>query len=95
MGGALGASRVLVAVEEHGRGRQVLRFRVRPRVPRLLGPALVALVVTSAAAAHAGAWPAAAVLVPVAVAAAVAAVAECGMATAAALRAIADEGVAA
>jgi hypothetical protein len=32
-GGVLGAARMRMAVEEHGRGRQLLRFRVWPRLP--------------------------------------------------------------
>ena len=60
--GALAAIRVLMATEEHGAGRQLLRFRIRPRVsPVWL--VLVALGISGgvgAAASHA--WPAALVL---------------------------------
>jgi hypothetical protein len=34
LGGALGAVRVRTAIEEHGGGRQLLRVRAWPRVPR-------------------------------------------------------------
>jgi GT2 family glycosyltransferase len=60
--GVLGAVRVLMATEEHGAGRQLLRFRIRPRVPPVwLG--LVALgLAGSAAAAVSQAWVAAVTL---------------------------------
>jgi GT2 family glycosyltransferase len=57
--GALGASRVLLAPEEHGAGRQLLRFRIYPWVP----PAWLVLAVLSLAlgvlAATGGVWLAA------------------------------------
>jgi GT2 family glycosyltransferase len=88
-GGALGAARLLTAVEEHGRGRQLTRCRVRPRVPRALAPVVVVLAAAGGLAAAQAAWLAAVILLFVAVALATAAVCECGIATAAALRAVA------
>jgi GT2 family glycosyltransferase len=60
--GALGAIRVLMAMEEHGAGRQLLRFRVHPRVSPIW-MILVALGISGgvgAAASHA--WTAALIL---------------------------------
>lgn len=34
-GGLLGAVRLLMAIEEHGSGKQLLRFRLRPRISRM------------------------------------------------------------
>jgi hypothetical protein len=87
-GGALGAARVITTIEEHGRGRQLMRCRIRPRAPRLLAPAVVALAVTGAVALHQQAWFAGAALTALAVTLVTAAVCECGIATASALRAV-------
>jgi O-antigen biosynthesis protein len=60
--GALGAVRILLATEEHGGGRQLLRFRLSPRVSSVW-LTFAALVVGSAAGAGAGrAWLVAACL---------------------------------
>jgi GT2 family glycosyltransferase len=57
--GVLGAVRVLMATEEHGAGRQLLRFRLRPRVsPVWLALVALALAVGAGAAAS-QAWVAA------------------------------------
>jgi GT2 family glycosyltransferase len=57
--GVLGAVRVLMATEEHGAGRQLLRFRIQPWVPPMW-LVLVALgLVSGAGAAVSGAWVAA------------------------------------
>jgi hypothetical protein len=54
--GSLGASRILLAPEEHGGGRQLLRFRIYPWVP----PAWLTLgalsLAAGAGAAIGGAW---------------------------------------
>jgi hypothetical protein len=86
--GALGAARLRTVVEEHGRGQQLVRHRISPRVPRALPFAVAALGMTAAAAAHAAAWLAAAALAATAVGLGVATVAECGIAVAGALRAL-------
>jgi hypothetical protein len=86
--GPLGAARLRTVVEEHGRGYQLVRHRISPRVPRALPFAVVALGVNAAAAAHAAAWLAAGALSAAAAGLAVAAVAECGIAMAGALRAL-------
>jgi GT2 family glycosyltransferase len=81
-GGMLGAARLRMAVEEHGLGRQLVRFRIWPR-PSHAGLALAAVFSAIAAgAALDGAWAAAAILgsIPVLVAAHMAA--ECTAATA-------------
>jgi glycosyltransferase involved in cell wall biosynthesis len=61
-GGLLGRARILTAVEEHGHGSQLVRFRLRPRPARgaMLSSALLAAV--AIAAASDGASNAAAVL---------------------------------
>jgi glycosyltransferase involved in cell wall biosynthesis len=87
-GGALGAARLRTALEEHGRGRQVLRYRIWPVVPREL-PAIVALLLASGASAV---WQLAffvgVALFAVGVLLVTAAIAECGIATAGLLSAI-------
>jgi hypothetical protein len=87
-GGALGGARIVAAVEEHGRGRQLMRCRLWPRIPRALVPVLASLAASAGAAVHAGALVAGAVLATAAVMLAVAAVAECGMAVAGVLAAL-------
>jgi hypothetical protein len=61
-GGVFGSARASMAVEEHGAGKQLLRFRCSPQ-PGLVGVALaVALALLSAAAAVDEAWVAVAVI---------------------------------
>jgi GT2 family glycosyltransferase len=62
LSGPLGAARVRMAVEEHGAGRQLMRFRSWPRPSR--GGLIVALVLVSLAVAAGldGAWPGCALL---------------------------------
>jgi hypothetical protein len=84
--------RVLFAVEEHGRGRQLLRCRLRPRVPRFVLGGLVLGVAGVAAAVASGAWVAAAALAFAATVLATATVAECGLASAAVLAALEEAG---
>jgi glycosyltransferase involved in cell wall biosynthesis len=81
----LGAARLRMAVEEHGLGRQLVRFRVWPKpstVAIVLGLLLSSL---AAAAALDGAWPGAVILASTAVAVAARVVQECGGATGALL----------
>jgi glycosyltransferase involved in cell wall biosynthesis len=54
--GMLGAARVTMAVEEHGAGKQLLRFRIEPRLP--VGPTVAfgCLVLAAAGAAYSHAW---------------------------------------
>jgi O-antigen biosynthesis protein len=78
-GGPCGAARVRLAIEEHGEGRQYLRFRVWPKLRRglalsLLGGALAALALAD------GAWLAGGVLTACALAIPFAALRECGRA---------------
>jgi hypothetical protein len=60
--GLLAGVSAVTTVEEHGRGRQLLRFRVRPRPATLTSALLVVLLGAGIAAAIASAWAAAAVL---------------------------------
>ena len=50
-GGILGGARLLMAIEEHGAGQQLVRFRMSPRLP-------VAVLAVVGIAAVIGAWPA-------------------------------------
>jgi GT2 family glycosyltransferase len=54
--GSLAAVRVLMATEEHGGGRQLLRFRLRPRVPPFWAAQAALSLAGGAAAAASGAW---------------------------------------
>jgi O-antigen biosynthesis protein len=55
-GGPAGGVRMLVAVEEHGRGRQLMRCRMWPVVPRPVVYTGAALALIAASAARAGQW---------------------------------------
>lgn len=86
--GAFGGVRLRAAVEEHGQGRQLLRVRVRPHVPRL-GLWLIAGLAAAAAGALAlGDLVTASVLAGPLALLAGCALLECGAATAVALRAL-------
>jgi GT2 family glycosyltransferase len=61
-GGPLGSVRVLLAVEEHGGGRQLARFRLWPRVSKAGAGAVIFVGVLFAASAVSGAWAAAVLL---------------------------------
>jgi glycosyltransferase involved in cell wall biosynthesis len=61
-GGVLAGTRVLLGIEDHGAGRQMLRFRCRARVPFAVMATLGALFIGGLAAAASGAWLAAGVL---------------------------------
>ena len=85
-GGAMGSARLLMAVEEHGQGRQMVRGRAWPRISVGACGTAVLLAVLVVAAWVAGAALAAGVLAAAAVALAVRMVWECGLAA----RALAD-----
>ena len=55
-GGLLGSARLCMAVEEHGAGRQLLRFRVRPRISLVGGIAIIGLGFIALFAALDNAW---------------------------------------
>jgi hypothetical protein len=80
IGGPFGRGRVLMAVEEHGRGRQYLRFHVWPAVRRL--PLLLLVGALAGAALGDGARLAAAILGGAALGLAAAVLRECGSAQA-------------
>ena len=87
-GGGFGTARLRAVVEEHGSGKQLARFAVRPRVTRL-SVALVATFAPFAAwAATDGAIPAAFLLGGVAALVALSAMKDCCQAVAAGLRAL-------
>ena len=79
--GLLGSARCLMTVEEHGGGRQMLRFRLRPRASRLGIVVVVLATALGVAAASDGAWVAAAMLALLALAVAVETARECGVST--------------
>jgi O-antigen biosynthesis protein len=87
-GGPLGRVRIRAVTEEHGSGRQLHRVRIVPRIPPAAIPMLALLAAAGTAAAASDVWVAAGVLISPAVGGAVAAVSECGIATATALRAL-------
>ncbi|HLB27512.1 MAG TPA: glycosyltransferase [Dehalococcoidia bacterium] len=91
-GGIAGSARLFAAVEEHGAGKQLARFRIWPRWP--WGGALLCglLAGVSTGAAFDGAWAVALVLAAAAAVLAVRMVWDAGSATAAALRAVRDIG---
>src|SRR2546426_3337753 len=81
----LGAARLRTAVEEHGLGRQLVRFRVWPR-PSTAGVIVLAFFAFLAAAAgHDRAWAGATILVLVAMLLGAGIVEQCAAATAALL----------
>jgi hypothetical protein len=86
--GTLGCARARLCVEEHGAGRQMLRWRLwpRPSAAALLTAALLALL--ALAAALDGAWLATALLGAAAVALACGVAGDCGQALAALERAV-------
>jgi hypothetical protein len=87
-GGLFGTARVLMAIEEHGAGRQLVRFRAWPRcsVQGLLLTLLSAALATGAALDHV--WTSAAILGIVAVLLAVRTFQECAGAMDTVLRAL-------
>jgi GT2 family glycosyltransferase len=86
--GAFGGVRLRAAVEEHGRGRQLVRVRVHPHLPRLGRVALGGLTACALAAAAFAEWTTAAVASAPLLALLACATFECGAATAVALRAV-------
>jgi len=89
--GTLGSARLIMGVEDHALGKQLVRFRWWPRCSWAgLGPAVVFAAIGAGAALD-GAWPAFAVLAAVPVALALRALQECSTATGAVARAIESE----
>lgn len=87
-GGVLGGVRILSAVEEHGAGRQLTRFRLRPHpAPAALGVVLLSGALAAGAATD-GARPAAAFLLALAVTLAARTGYECARAKTAVLAAV-------
>ncbi len=86
--GLFGAARLLMAVEEHGTGKQLVRLRSWPRWSPGAFALIVLFAVLSIAAAIDQAWPASVLLGVIAVLLAVRSVQECAVTTAALLRAI-------
>ncbi|MGN6189540.1 MAG: glycosyltransferase [Conexibacter sp.] len=86
--GAFGGVRLRAAVEEHGQGRQLVRVRVHPHLPRVGRVALGGLAAAALLAVLCAEWETAVVTgAPLALLLAVATF-ECGAATAVALRAV-------
>jgi GT2 family glycosyltransferase len=87
-GGAAGGARMLVAVEEHGRGRQLLRCRIWPVVPALVVRIAIGLGVLSVCADRASQRIAALAVAGMLIALLAFAAWECATATAGALAAL-------
>jgi hypothetical protein len=86
--GPLGSARLIIGVEDHALGRQLVRFRWWPRcAPAALLPAVL-FAALAAGAALDGAWAACAVLAAVPVALALRALQECTAAMGAVARAL-------
>jgi GT2 family glycosyltransferase len=90
-GGVLGAARMRMAVEEHGHGRQLLRFRVWPRVPAGAIALVVLAALFAALAASRGSLGGVAIFGAVAIALVVRILRECAAAVALLLRARAEQ----
>jgi glycosyltransferase involved in cell wall biosynthesis len=87
LGGIAGAARLLVVVEEHGRGRQLVRCRVWPRAVGFLPWLTVGLAAIGGVAVAARAWTGAALAGALLALLAATVLAECGHAVAAGLSA--------
>jgi GT2 family glycosyltransferase len=87
-GGMLGAARLRMVIEEHGAGRQLVRFRIRPRLTGGTMMVLTPIVVASVGAGLDGAQPAAALLAAAGGAILLRAFAEVSLATATLLRGV-------
>ncbi len=86
--GGLSAVRIVLAIEEHGQGRQLVRFRARPRYRPAVGVALALLTGGALLGSLDGALTAAVVLGTAGLLLAAAAVGECGAAMATAREAL-------
>ncbi len=91
VGGALGAARLIVAVEDHGAGAQLQRYRWWPRLPSTGVALTLASAVLAAAAALDGVPAAAVILGAVAAALALRSTLQCGAASAAIQQALRRE----
>jgi hypothetical protein len=85
-GGMFGATRVLMAVEEHGHGRQLLRLRTWPRCSPMGVTLTLVFAALSTTAAIDPSWPACVILGVAALLPALRTVQECAASTAAILR---------
>ena len=87
-GGILGAARLRMGIEEHGAGRQLLRFRVWPQWPPAALAAALVLFAMGAAASFGDSWAPAAVLLAVALQVVLRTIRECAASANGLLRAI-------
>ena len=87
-GGMLGVARMRMAVEEHGSGRQLVRFRSWPKFSRIGMATVILLGVLSLSAALSQSWIVAAVLAVAAAVLAISSVRDCATATGLLARAI-------
>ena len=92
-GGMFGATRVLMAVEEHGHGQQLLRLRAWPRCSALGVTLTLVFAALSTTAAVDPSWPACAVLGMAALLPVVRAVQECAASMAAIRRTLGQSGI--
>jgi hypothetical protein len=89
-GGALGSARIRALIEEHGGGRQLLRVRSCPRFSKVGVAASTLLALLSVAAELDRAWPAAVVLLLLAVVLVLRELQECAVATAEVVQAVVE-----
>ena len=87
-GGLLGAARMLMAVEDHGAGTQLVRFRSWPRFSRVAVVLILLFALLSADAVEDQKWSAAAILGTITVFLTLRTLDECAGAAAVILRAI-------
>jgi len=91
-GGMFGATRVLMAVEEHGHGTQLVRLRTWPRCSPMGVTLTVVFAALSTAAAIDPSWPVSVILGMAAVLPALRTAQECAASTAAILRTLGQSG---
>jgi GT2 family glycosyltransferase len=87
-GGTLGAVKLLMGIEEHGAGRQMVRIKVWPKISFALYPVVFLFTVTGMLAANDGASTVGMILLGIAGLLVAQGLAECGVAKAAACRGI-------
>ncbi|MDQ3951270.1 MAG: hypothetical protein M3282_13130, partial [Gemmatimonadota bacterium] len=90
-GGLLGAARMLMVIEEHGVGRQLVRFRIWPRLSSAVVPVSVSFTLLAAGAAYDGARPIAVAFAGVVLLTVGSAIVECAGALAALTRVVEDD----
>ena len=89
--GALGGARVIMAVEDHGAGNQLVRIRWWPNLPATAVALTATTAALSLAAAFGGGWSAAAILATASAGTALRAASQCSVAVAVIDRAVCEQ----